>query len=183
MSSPPRSACWRRWSGSFSCAVLRSLRSMLDRLRVRSGLRAMTDGPCRPGLWPSCHRRSSSSGHGALHVIGTLDLSLRTVAILFVPGDCGVDRVAWSRISRRLVFFIAPDRFARRSSPGPRFWLWSCQAPTSIPTPPAVIGMSAPLAASVIGGPLTMTFIALETALEISGLRRRCSSPSSLQRK
>ena len=56
--------------------------TMLDRLRVRSGLRAMTGG-LAVGLMAIASPQIMSSGHGALHLIGTLDLSLRTVAIVF----------------------------------------------------------------------------------------------------
>ena len=134
--------------------------TMLDRLRVRSGLRAMT-GELAVGLMAIVSPQIMSSGHGALHVIGTLDLSLRTVAILFVL------KIAASIVSlgagfRGGLFFSS----LLIGSLGGHLLaaVLALVLPGAYldPNAAAVIGMSA-LAASVIGGPLTMTFIALET--------------------
>jgi CIC family chloride channel protein len=102
-----------------------------------------------------------SSGHGALHLSGMMRLSLWTVALFFVL------KIAASIVSlgsgfRGGLFFssllmgalggnLLADLLAA---------IWPSASFDS--NAYAVIGMSA-LSASVIGGPLTMTFIALET--------------------
>jgi CIC family chloride channel protein len=102
-----------------------------------------------------------SSGHGALHLSGMFDLSLRTVALLFVL------KIAASIISlgsgfRGGLFFSSLLIVALGGD------LLAVALTASWPSGSfdsnayAVISMGA-LAASVIGGPLTMTFIALET--------------------
>ena len=102
-----------------------------------------------------------SSGHGALRLAGMLDLSLRAVALLFVL------KIVASIVSlgsgfRGGLFFssLLIGALGGHLLAVALTMLW----PTAYfdPNAYAVIGMSA-LSASVIGGPLTMIFIALET--------------------
>ena len=102
-----------------------------------------------------------SSGHGALRVAGMLDLSFRAVALLFVLkivasiASLGSGFRGGLFFSSLLIGALGGHLLAIALT---MFW------PTAYfdPNAYAVIGMSA-LAASVIGGPLTMIFIALET--------------------
>jgi CIC family chloride channel protein len=134
--------------------------STFERLRVRPALRVMAGG-LAVGLMAIMSPQIMSSGHGALHIIGTLDLSLRVVAIVFVL------KIAASIISlgsgfRGGLFFSS---LLIGSLGGHLLAVVLTMAMPAIyfdPNAAAVIGMSA-LSASVIGGPLTMTFIALET--------------------
>jgi len=130
------------------------------RLRLRPTLRTMVGG-CLVGLMAIVTPQIMSSGHGALRVAGMLDLSLRTVAVLFVL------KILASIVSlgsgfRGGLFFssLLMGALGGHLLAVSLTMLW----PTIYfdPNAYAVIGMSA-LSASVIGGPLTMTFIALET--------------------
>ena len=130
------------------------------RLRLRPTLRTMVGG-CLVGLMAIVTPQIMSSGHGALRVAGMLDLSLRTVAALFVL------KILASIVSlgsgfRGGLFFssLLMGALGGHLLAVSLTMLW----PTIYfdPNAYAVIGMSA-LSASVIGGPLTMTFIALET--------------------
>jgi CIC family chloride channel protein len=102
-----------------------------------------------------------SSGHGALRVAGMLDLSFRAVALLFVLkiaasiASLGSGFRGGLFFSSLLIGALGGHLLAVALT-----MMW----PTTYfdPNAYAVIGMSA-LAASVIGGPLTMIFIALET--------------------
>ncbi len=130
------------------------------RLRLRPTLRTMVGGSL-VGLMAIVTPQIMSSGHGALRVAGMLDLSLRTVAVLFVL------KILASIVSlgsgfRGGLFFssLLMGALGGHLLAVSLTMLW----PTIYfdPNAYAVIGMSA-LSASVIGGPLTMTFIALET--------------------
>jgi len=134
--------------------------SMFARLAVRPALRTMAGGLV-VGLMAMVSPQVMSSGHGALHLTGLLDLPLRTVALLFVL------KIAASIASlgcgfRGGLFFssLLMGSLGGHLLAVALTMIW----PTVYfdPTAYAVIGMSA-LAASVIGGPLTMIFIALET--------------------
>ena len=114
-------------------------------------------------------RRADGDDIAADHVVGARRVARRRHARSVAADgrrrvraqDPGVDRLARLRLSRRPVLLFAADRRARRPSLGRDLtMIW----PTVYFDPNAysVIGMSA-LSASVIGGPLTMTFIALET--------------------
>jgi CIC family chloride channel protein len=102
-----------------------------------------------------------SSGHGALRVAGMLDLSFRAVALLFLLkiiasiASLGSGFRGGMFFSSLLIGALGGHLLAVALT---MFW------PTVYfdPNAYAVIGMSA-LSASVIGGPLTMIFIALET--------------------
>jgi CIC family chloride channel protein len=134
--------------------------NMFARLRLRPTLRTMLGGLV-VGLLAIETPQVMSSGHGALRVAGMLDLSFRTVALLFVLkivasiASLGSGFRGGMFFSSLLIGALGGHLLAVALT-----MLW----PTVYfdPNAYAVIGMSA-LAASVIGGPLTMIFIALET--------------------
>jgi chloride channel protein, CIC family len=134
--------------------------ALFVRIKVRPILRTMTGGLV-VGLMALVSPQVMSSGHGALHIIGTLDLSIRTVAIVFVLkiaasiASLGSGFRGGLFFSSLLIGALGGHLVAESISQ-----LWpTINVDTNAA---AVIGMSA-LSASVIGGPLTMTFIALET--------------------
>jgi len=134
--------------------------NMFARLRLRPTLRTMTGGLV-VGLLAMVSPQVMSSGHGALRVAGMLDLSFRMVALLFVLkivasiASLGSGFRGGMFFSSLLIGALGGHLLAVALT-----MTW----PTVYfdPNAYAVIGMSA-LAASVIGGPLTMIFIALET--------------------
>lgn len=134
--------------------------ALFSRLSVPLLLRT-TIGGLAVGLLAAVAPQVMSSGHGALHFAGILNLSLWTVALLFVL------KIAASIISlgsgfRGGLFFSSLLVGALGGQ------LLAVALTTIWPNASfdanayAVISMSA-LSAAVIGGPLTMTFIALET--------------------
>jgi CIC family chloride channel protein len=130
------------------------------RLRLRPALRTMVGG-CAVGLMAIVTPQIMSSGHGALRVAGMLDLSLRTIAVLFAL-KIMASIVSLGSGFRGGLFFssLLMGALGGHLLTVSLTEIW----PTVYfdPNAYAVIGMSA-LSASVIGGPLTMTFIALET--------------------
>ncbi len=134
--------------------------NMFARLRLRPALRTMAGGVV-VGLLAIVSPQVMSSGHGALRVAGMLDLSFRAVALLFVLkivasiASLGSGFRGGMFFSSLLIGALGGHLLAVALT---MFW------PTVYfdPNAYAVIGMSA-LSASVIGGPLTMIFIALET--------------------
>src|SRR5579863_5286049 len=134
--------------------------NMFTRLRLRPVLRT-TVGGLVVGLMALISPQIMSSGHGALRVTSMLDLPLRTVALLFVLkilasiASLGSGFRGGLFFSSLLIGALGGHLLAVALTT-----IW----PTVYfdPNAYAVIGMSA-LSASVIGGPLTMTFIALET--------------------
>jgi chloride channel protein, CIC family len=129
-------------------------------LRLRPFLRTMFGGLV-VGLMAMISPQIMSSGHGALRVASMLDLPLRTVALLFLLkilasiASLGSGFRGGLFFSSLLIGALGGHLLAVALT-----MVW----PTIYfdPNAYAVIGMSA-LSASVIGGPLTMTFIALET--------------------
>jgi CIC family chloride channel protein len=113
------------------------------------------------GLMAMVTPQVMSSGHGALRVAGMLDLSFRTVVVLFVLkmlasiASLGSGFRGGMFFSSLLIGALGGHLLAIGIS-----LLWPAMYVD--PNAYAVIGMSA-LSASIIGGPLTMTFIALET--------------------
>jgi chloride channel protein, CIC family len=102
-----------------------------------------------------------SAGHGAFRVTGVLDLSLRVVAVLFVLKITA--SIASLGCGFRGGLFFSSLLTGALGGHIVAVWLTSMWPTVYFdPNAYAVIGMSA-LAASVIGGPLTMIFIALET--------------------
>ena len=134
--------------------------AMFTRSRLRPTLRTAAGGLV-VGLIAILSPQVMSSGHGALRVAGMLDLSFRAVALLFVLkivasiASLGSGFRGGLFFSSLLIGALGGHLLAIALT---MFW------PTVYfdPNAYAVIGMSA-LAASVIGGPLTMIFIALET--------------------
>ncbi len=134
--------------------------NMFARLRLRPALRTMAGGLV-VGLLAIVTPQVMSSGHGALRVAGMLDLSFRAVALLFVLkivasiASLGSGFRGGMFFSSLLIGALGGHLLAVGLT---MFW------PTIYfdPNAYAVIGMSA-LSAAVIGGPLTMIFIALET--------------------
>lgn len=106
-----------------------------------------------------------SSGHGALHLAGVLDRPFAAIALIFGLKICASIVSLGSNFRGGLFFAslligaLGGNLFAA---------LIGSWYPAYYPDPNlcAVIGMSA-LAVSVIGGPLTMTFIALETSSDL----------------
>jgi chloride channel protein, CIC family len=134
--------------------------TMFARLRLRPTLRTMAGGLV-VGLLAIISPQVMSSGHGALRVAGMLDLSFRAVALLFVLKivasivSLGSGFRGGMFFSSLLIGALGGHLLAVALT-----MLW----PTVYfdPNAYAVIGMSS-LSAAVIGGPLTMIFIALET--------------------
>ncbi len=134
--------------------------AMFARLRLRPSLRTMLGGLV-VGLLALVSPQIMSSGHGALRVAGMLDLSFRTVALLFLLkiiasiASLGSGFRGGMFFSSLLIGALGGHLLAIALT---MFW------PTVYfdPNAYAVIGMSS-LSAAVIGGPLTMIFIALET--------------------
>jgi CIC family chloride channel protein len=138
--------------------------AMFTRLRLRPTFRTGLGG-LFVGLIAIISPQVMSSGHGALRVAGMLDLSFRAVLLLFVLkivasiGSLGSGFRGGLFFSSLLIGALGGHLLAVALT---MFW------PTVYfdPNAYAVIGMSA-LAASVIGGPLTMIFIALETTNDL----------------
>jgi CIC family chloride channel protein len=134
--------------------------AMFARLRLRPTFRTMAGGLV-VGLLAILSPQIMSSGHGALRVAGMLDLSLRAVALLFVLkivasiASLGSGFRGGMFFSSLLIGALGGHLLAVSLT---LFWPTVYLDPNAY----AVIGMSA-LAAAVIGGPLTMIFIALET--------------------
>ncbi len=129
------------------------------RLRVLPAFRPGFGG-LLVGLMALVSPQIMSSGHGALHVAGMLDRPLKEIALLFLLKAAASAVSLGSRFRGGLFFAslllgaLGGHLFAAALN-----IVW----PTLVldPNVYAVIGMGA-LSASVIGGPLTMTFIALE---------------------
>jgi CIC family chloride channel protein len=130
------------------------------RLRVKPALRPMIGGAV-VGLLALISPQVMSSGHGALHLTGIFKLPLATIALIFVLKSLA-SMVSLGSGFRGGLFFaslllgaLGGQLFA--------FGLGAVLPGLHIdPDSYAIIGMCA-LSVSVIGGPLTMTFIALET--------------------
>ncbi len=134
--------------------------ALFARMRLRPALRTMAGGLV-VGLMALESPQIMSTGHGALRIIGTLDLSLRTVTIVFLLkiaasiASLGSGFRGGLFFSSLLIGALGGHLVAEIVT-----MLWpTVDFDTNAS---AVIGMSA-LSASVIGGPLTMAFIALET--------------------
>jgi chloride channel protein, CIC family len=134
--------------------------TLFARLKLRFTLRTALGG-LLVGLLAMVAPQVMSSGHGALHFSGILQLSLETVALLFVLKivasiiSLGSGFRGGLFFSSLLIGALGGHLLAVALTivwPGGHFDSNAY----------AVIGMSG-LSAAVIGGPLTMTFIALET--------------------
>jgi chloride channel protein, CIC family len=134
--------------------------ALFVRLRLRPTIRTMVGGLI-VGLLAMVSPQVMSSGHGALHLSGMLKLSLSAVALVFLL------KIAASIVSlgsgfRGGMFFssLLIGALGGHLLAVALTMVWP--SATFDTDAYAVIGMSA-LSAAVIGGPLTMTFIALET--------------------
>jgi CIC family chloride channel protein len=134
--------------------------TLFVRLRVRPALRT-TIGGLAVGLLAMVTPQVLSSGHGALRLSGVFTLSLWTVASILVL------KIAASIVSlgsgfRGGLFFSSLLMGALGGDLLAIALTMAWPSGHFDPNAYALIGMSA-LSASVVGGPLTMTFIALET--------------------
>ncbi len=138
--------------------------TMFSRLQLRPMLRTAIGGAA-VGIMAMISPQVMSSGHGALRIIGVLDLSIFTVALVFVLKILASIASLGSGFRGGLFF----SSLLIGSLGG---HLLAVALTTLFPTTYfdpnayAVIGMSA-LSASVIGGPLCMIFIALETTNDL----------------
>lgn len=135
--------------------------ALLVRLRLRPALRPGLGGIV-VGLLAIVSPQVMSSGHGALHLTSMLDRPIKEIALAFAL-KAAASVVSLGAGFRGGLFFaslligaLGGHLFAAGATA-----VFSSGL-VSDPNAYAVIGMSA-LAVSVIGGPLTMTFIALET--------------------
>ena len=138
--------------------------SLFARLALRPTWRTLVGGFC-VGILAMVSPQVMSSGHGALRIAGMLDLSFGFVAMLFVLkilasiASLGSGFRGGMFFSSLLIGALGGHLMAvALTMTFPTFYF--------DPNAYAVIGMSA-LAASVIGGPLTMIFIALETTNDL----------------
>jgi CIC family chloride channel protein len=134
--------------------------SIFSQFRLRSALRTMIGGTV-VGLLAIIAPQVMSSGHGALHIIGVLDLSIDTLLLVFVfkifasIASLGSGFRGGLFFSSLLIGSLGGHLLAVALTMSfPTYYF--------DPNAYSVIGMSS-LAASVIGAPLTMIFIALET--------------------
>jgi CIC family chloride channel protein len=133
---------------------------LFTKARVKPSLRPMVGGAL-VGLLALISPQVMSSGHGALHLTGIFKLPLATIAIIFVLKALA-SMISLGSGFRGGLFFaslllgaLGGQLFAVGMN-----LVWPALALN--PDVYAIIGMSA-LSVAVIGGPLTMTFIALET--------------------
>jgi CIC family chloride channel protein len=128
------------------------------RTRVRQELRPLIGGAI-VGLLAIFAPQVMSSGHGALHLTSVFKMSLGTIAVIFLLKAIA-SIVSLGSGFRGGLFFAA---LLLGALGGQLFAAGLSALGLNVdPDAYAIVGMSA-LAVSVIGGPLTMTFIALET--------------------
>ncbi len=131
---------------------------LFTRIRLKPALRPMLGGALVGGL-AIISPQVMSSGHGALHLTGILKLPLETIALIFVLKALA-SMISLGSGFRGGLFFAS---LLLGALGGQLFAVGlnviGLQADADAY---AIIGMSA-LSVSVIGGPLTMTFVALET--------------------
>jgi CIC family chloride channel protein len=133
---------------------------LFTRLRVKPALRPMFGGAV-VGLLAMISPQVMSSGHGALHLTGIFKLPLATIALIFVLKSLA-SMVSLGSGFRGGLFFAS---LLLGALGGQLFAIGLGAIFPGLHLDPdsyAIIGMCA-LSVSVIGGPLTMTFIALET--------------------
>ena len=133
---------------------------LFARARIGPELRPMFGGAA-VGLLAMISPQVMSSGHGALHLTGIFKLPLATIATIFVLKALA-SVISLGAGFRGGLFFAS---LLMGALGGQLFATGLSAAFPSAHIDPdayAIIGLSA-LSVSVIGGPLTMTFIALET--------------------
>ena len=150
-------------AAGFGIALMRGVaacESLFTHLRIKPALRPMLGGAL-VGLLAMISPQVLSSGHGALHLIGIFKLPLETIALIFVLKSIA-SIISLGSGFRGGLFFAS---LLLGSFGGKLFAVGLNALWPNLHVDPdafAIIGMSA-LSVSVIGGPLTMTFIALET--------------------
>jgi CIC family chloride channel protein len=150
-------------AAAFGILVMRGVAAcdlIFTRLKVRPALRPMIGGAL-VGLMAILSPQVMSSGHGALHLTGIFKLPLTTIALIFVLKT--IASVVSLGSGFRGGLFFASLLLGALGGQLFAFGLGAAWPGLHIdPDSYAIIGMCA-LSVSVIGGPLTMTFIALET--------------------
>ena len=150
-------------AAAFGILVMRGVAAcdlIFTRLQVRPALRPMIGGAL-VGLMAILSPQVMSSGHGALHLTGIFKLPLATIALIFVLKT--IASVVSLGSGFRGGLFFASLLLGALGGQLFAFGLGAAWPGLHIdPDSYAIIGMCA-LSVSVIGGPLTMTFIALET--------------------
>ena len=147
----------------FGIALMRGVAAcelLFTKARVKPALRPMLGGTL-VGLLAMISPQVLSSGHGALHLSGMFKLPLQTIALIFVLKAIA-SMISLGSGFRGGLFFAS---LLLGSFGGQLFAVGLNALWPGLHVDPdafAIIGMSA-LSVSVIGGPLTMTFIALET--------------------
>jgi CIC family chloride channel protein len=132
--------------------------ALFTRIRVKPALRPMLGGAV-VGLLAMVSPQVMSSGHGALHLTGIFKLPLATIALIFALKSLA-SMISLGSGFRGGLFFAS---LLLGALGGQLFAVGLNAIGVSANADAfAIIGMSA-LAVAVIGGPLTMTFIALET--------------------
>lgn len=131
---------------------------LFTRIRVKPALRPMLGG-AMVGLLAIVSPQVMSSGHGALHLTGIFKLPLATIALIFALKSIA-SMISLGSGFRGGLFFAS----LLLGALGGQLFAVGLNAIGIAANPDAfaIIGMSA-LSVAVIGGPLTMTFIALET--------------------
>ena len=147
----------------FGIALMRGVAAcevLFSRLQVKPGLRPMVGGAV-VGLLAMVSPQVMSSGHGALHLTGIFKLPLETIALIFMLKALA-SIVSLGTGFRGGLFFAS----LLLGALGGQLFAVGLNAVwpglNANADAYAIIGMGA-LSVSVIGGPLTMTFIALET--------------------
>ncbi len=133
---------------------------LFSKARIKPSLRPMLGGAL-VGLLALISPQVMSSGHGALHLTGIFKLPIATIAIIFVLKALA-STISLGSGFRGGLFFAS---LLLGALGGQLFAVGMNTVWPSLALNPdayAIIGMSA-LSVAVIGGPLTMTFIALET--------------------
>jgi CIC family chloride channel protein len=148
-------------AAGFGIALMRGVAAcelLFTKAQIKPALRPMLGGAL-VGLLGLISPQVLSSGHGALQLAGLFKLPLQTIALIFVLKSIA-SMISLGSGFRGGLFFAA----LLLGSFGGQLFAAGMNAIgiTANADAYAIIGMSA-LSVSVIGGPLTMTFIALET--------------------
>jgi CIC family chloride channel protein len=145
----------------FGIALMRGVATcelLFTRLKIRPAVRPLIGGAL-VGLMAILSPQVMSSGHGALHLTGIFKLPLAAIALIFVLKSLASVISLGSGFRGGL--FFASLLLGALGGQLLAFGLNAAGLHTN-PDTYAIIGMCA-LSVAVIGGPLTMTFIALET--------------------
>ena len=150
-------------AAAFGIIVMRGVAAcelLFARARVQPALRPLIGGAL-VGLLAIISPAVMSSGHGALHLTGLFRLPLATIATIFVLKSIA-SMISLGSGFRGGLFFASLLLGALGGQLFAAGLLAVWPGSHANPDAYAIIGLSA-LSVSVIGGPLTMTFIALET--------------------